>query len=77
MAAEETLQTLAALTVIGGVLFVILMIFNINSLVKYFGREKTEGATDVKQHSTFFWLVDGFFTFLFSLDFLTIFLIFI
>jgi hypothetical protein len=31
MAAEETVQALTALTVIGGVAFVLLMIFNINS----------------------------------------------
>jgi len=30
-----------------------------------------------KEHSTLFWAVDGFFTFALSLDFLTIFLIFI
>ncbi|MDP6195450.1 MAG: hypothetical protein QF880_07025 [Candidatus Poseidonia sp.] len=72
MSAEETVQTLAALTVIGGVVFVLLMIFNINSFVKYLRRDKTEEADEKKQHSGLFWAVDGVFTFLFSLDFLSL-----
>ncbi len=63
MSAEETVQTLAALTVIVGVLFVLLMIFNINSFVKYLRRDKTEEADEQKQHSGLFWAVDGLFTF--------------
>ena len=35
MSAEQTVQTLAALTVIGSVVFVLLMWFNIASLMKY------------------------------------------
>ena len=77
MAAEETVQTLAALTVIGSVVFVLLMWFNIASLMKYLRRDKTEGADEKKQHSGLFWAVDGILTFLFSLDFLTLFIIFI
>ena len=72
MAAEETVQTLAALTVIGSVVFVLLMWFNIASLMKYLRRDKTEEADEQKQHSGLFWAVDGLFTFLFSLDFLSL-----
>ena len=72
MAAEETVQALTALTVIGGVVFVLLMIFNINAFVKFLRRDKTEGADDAKQHSGLFWAVDGIVTFLFSLDFLSL-----
>ncbi len=74
MAAEETVQTLAMLTVVGGVLFVLLMIFNINSLLKYLRRDKTEGADEKNQHSGLFWAADGVVTLLTSLDFLTLFL---
>ena len=72
MAAEQTVQTLAALTVIGSVVFVLLMWFNIASLMKYLRRDKTEEADEKKQHSGLFWAVDGLFTFLFSLDFLSL-----
>ena len=74
MSAEQTVQTLAALTVIGSVVFVLLMWFNIASLMKYLRRDKTEEADEKKQHSGLFWAVDGLFTFLFSLDFLTLFI---
>ena len=74
MAAEQTVQTLAALTVIGSVVFVLLMWFNIASLMKYLRRDKTEEADEKKQHSGLFWAVDGILTFLFSLDFLTLFI---
>ena len=77
MAAEETVQTLAALTVIGSVVFVLLMWFNIASLMKYLRRDKTEEADEQKQHSGLFWAVDGLFTFLFSLDFLSLLILFI
>ena len=77
MSAEQTVQTLAALTVIGSVVFVLLMWFNIASLMKYLRRDKTEEADEKKQHSGLFWAVDGILTFLFSLDFLTLFIIFI
>ena len=77
MAAEETVQALTALTVVGGVVFILLMIFNINAFVKFLRRDKTEGADDAKQHSGLFWAVDGIVTFLFSLDFLTVFLLLI
>ena len=72
MSAEQTVQTLAALTVIGSVVFVLLMWFNIASLMKYLRRDKTEEADEKKQHSGLFWAVDGVFTFLFSLDFLSL-----
>ena len=72
MAAEETVQALTALTVIGGIAFILLMIFNINAFVKFLRRDKTEGADDAKQHSGLFWAVDGIVTFLFSLDFLSL-----
>ena len=74
MAAEETVQALTALTVIGGVAFVLLMIFNFNALMKYLRRDKTEGTDEEKQHSGLFWAVDGIVTFMFSMDFLTLFL---
>ena len=74
MAAEETVQALTALTVIGGVAFILLMIFNFNALLKYLRRDKTEGNDEEKQHSVLFWAADGVVTFLFSLDFLTLFL---
>ena len=77
MSAEQTVQTLAALTVIGSVLFVLLMWVNIASLMKDLRRDKTEEADEKKQHSGLFWAVDGILTFLFSLDFLTLFIIFI
>ena len=77
MAAEQTVQTLAALTVIGSVVFVLLMWFNIASLMKYLRRDKTEEADEKKQHSGLFWAVDGILTFLFSFDFLTLFILFI
>ena len=72
MAAEETVQALTALTVVGGVAFVLLMIFNFNALIKYFRRDKTEGTDQEKQHSGLFWAVDGIVTFMFSLDFLSL-----
>ena len=72
MAAEQTVQTLAALTVIGSVVFVLLMWFNIASLMKYLRRDKTEGAVEEKQRSRLFWATDGLFTFLFSMDFLSL-----
>ncbi len=77
MAAEQTVQTLAALTVIGSVVFVLLMWFNIASLMKYLRRDKTEEADEKKQHSGLFWAVDGILTFLFSFDFLTLFILLI
>ena len=77
MAAEETVQALTALTVVGGVAFVLLMIFNFNALMKYLRRDKTVEAGEKKQHSGLFWAVDGIVTFIFSMDFLTLFLLFI
>tara|TARA_B100000683_G_scaffold222671_1_gene220230 strand:+ start:261 stop:494 length:234 start_codon:yes stop_codon:yes gene_type:complete len=72
MAAEETVQALTALTVIGGVAFILLMIFNINAFVKFLRRDKTAEAGEKKQHSGLFWAADGIVTFLFSLDFLSL-----
>ena len=77
MAAEETVQALTALTVVGGVAFILLMIFNLNALMKFLRRDKTEGTDEEKQHSVLFWAADGVVTFLFSFDFLTLFLILI
>ena len=74
MAAEETVQALTALTIVGGVVFVLLMIFNINAFVKFLRRDKTEGADEEKQHSVLFWAADGVVAFLLSFDFLTLFL---
>ena len=74
MAAEETVQALTALTVVGGVAFILLMIFNLNALMKFLRRDKTEGTDEEKQHSGLFWAVDGIVTFMFSIDFLTLFL---
>ena len=74
MAAEETVQALTALTVIGGIAFILLMIFNFNAFLKYLRRDKTEGNHEEKQHSGLFWAADGVVTFLFSFDFLTLFL---
>ena len=74
MAAEETVQALTALTGVGGVAFVLLMMFNFNALIKYFRRDKTEGADEEKQHSVLFWAADGVVAFLLSFDFLTLFL---
>lgn len=74
MAAEETVQALTALTVIGGIAFILLMIFNFNALLKYLRRDKTEGNDEERQHSGLFWAADGVVTFLFSFDFLTLFL---
>lgn len=72
MAAEETVQALTALTVIGGIAFILLMIFNFNALLKYLRRDKTEGSDEEKQHSGLFWAMDGIVTFMFSLDFLSL-----
>ena len=72
MAAEETVQALTALTVIGGVAFVLLMIFNFNALRKYIRRDKTEGTDERKERSVLFWAADGVVTFMFSLDFLSL-----
>lgn len=77
MAAEETVQALTALTVIGGVAFILLMIFNINAFVKFLRRDKTEGTDKENQRSVLFWAADGVVAFLLSFDFLTLFLLFI
>ena len=77
MAAEGSGQSLTGLTVVGGVAFVLLMIFNFNALMKYLRRDKTVEAGERKQHSGLFWAVDGIVTFIFSMDFLTLFLLFI
>lgn len=68
------LTVLSALVIFGAIMFVLMMAFNINSFVKYLRRDKTEGADEKKQHSGLFWAVDGVLTFLFSLDFLTLFI---
>ena len=71
------LTVLSGFVILGAIMFVLMMAFNINSFVKYLRRDKSEETTSTKQHSGVFWVVDGFVTFLFSMDFLTLFLIFI
>ena len=71
------LTVLSGLVFLGAIMFVLMMAFNINSFVKYLRRDTSEETTYTKQHSGLFWVLDGCLTFLFSLDFLTIFLIFI
>ena len=66
------LTILSGMVILGAIGFVLMMIFNINSFVKYLRREKTEESDEKKQHSGLFWAVDGVFTFLFSLDFLSL-----
>ena len=68
------LTVLSALVILGAIMFVLMMAFNINSFVKYLRRDKTEEADEKKQHSGLFWAVDGVLTFRFSLDFLTLFI---
>ena len=71
------LTALSGFVILGAIMFVLMMAFNINSFVKYLRRDKSEETTSTKQHSGVFWVVDGFVTFLFSMDFFTLFLIFI
>ena len=71
------LTVLSGLMFLGGIMFVLIMVYNINAFVKYLRRDKSEETTHTKQHSGLFWAVDGIVTFLFSMDFLTLFLIFI
>lgn len=71
------LTVFSALVILGAVMFVLMMAFNINSFVKYLRRDKTAEAVEQKQHSGLFWAVDGLFTFLFSLDFLSLLLLLI
>ena len=71
------LTVLSGLMFLGAIMFVLMMVFNINSFVKYLRRDKSEETTYTKQHSGLFWVVDGIVTFLASFDFLTLFLIFI
>ena len=66
------LTVFSALVILGAIMFVLMMAFNINSFVKYLRRDKTEQPDEQKQHSGLFWAVDGVFTFLFSLDFLSL-----
>lgn len=66
------LTVFSALVILGAIMFVLMMAFNINSFVKYLRRDKTEEPDKQKQHSGLFWVVDGVFTFLFSLDFLSL-----
>ena len=68
------LTILSAFAILGAIMFVLMMAFNINSFVKYLRRDKTEGNDEEKQHSGLFWAADGVVTFLFSFDFLTLFL---
>ena len=68
---------LAMLTIGGGVAFLLLMVFNIRSFMKYLSRDKSEGALVQKQHPRLFLAVDGFVTFLTSLDFLPLFFLFL
>ena len=68
------LTILSGMVILGAIGFVLMMAFNINSFLKYLRRDKTEEPDEQKQHSGLFWAVDGVFTFLFSLDFLSLFI---
>ena len=72
------LTILSGMMILGAIGFVLMMAFNIKSFLTYRKRRVDDKNGEVeKEHSIFFWVVDGFFTFALSLDFLTIFLIFI
>ena len=45
------LTVFSALVILGAIMFVLMMAFNINSFVKYLRRDKTEEADEKKQHS--------------------------
>jgi hypothetical protein len=67
--------SLTVLVLVGAIGFVLLMVYNIKSFLTYRRRKEEGGDEDVPNaHSTFYWIVDGFFTVVFSLDFLSVFL---
>lgn len=66
---------LSAFVILGAVGFVLLMVFNIKSFLTYHQYRKRfndKNKEMKKEHSTLFWIIDGFFTFFFSLDFLSL-----
>ncbi len=70
------LTILSWMVILGAIGFVLMMAFNIKSFLTYRKRKADDKDGEVeKEHSTLFWVVDGFFTFFFSLDFLSLFLI--
>ena len=72
------LTILSGMVILGAIGFVLMMAFNIKSFLTYRKRKADDKNEEVeKEHSTLFWAVDGFFTFALSLDFVSIFLIFI
>ena len=65
--------SLTVLVFLGAVGFVMLMVYNIKSFLAYRRRKEEAGGEAVeKEHSTLYWVVDGFLTFAFSLDFLSL-----
>ena len=72
------LTILDAIVILGAIGFVLMMVFNIKSFLAYRKRKSNNKNKQVERvHSTFFWVIDGFFTFLFSLDFLSLIFIFL
>ena len=72
------LNILSALVILGAIGFVLMMGFNIKSFLSYRRRKADDKHGEVeKEHSTLFWVTDGFFTFVLSFDFLSLFLIFL
>ena len=70
------LTILSGMVILGAIGFVLMMAFNIKSFLTYRKRKADDKDGEVeKEHSTLFWVVGGFFTFFFSLDFLSLFLI--
>jgi len=72
------LTILDAVVILGAIGFVLMMVFNIKSFLTYRKLKSDNKNKQVeKVHSTLFWVIDGFFTFLFSLDFLSLIFIFL
>ena len=71
------LTILSGMVILGAIGFVLMMAFNVKSFLTYQKRKADDRKKYGDEHSTLFWIVDGFVTFFLSLDFLTIFLIFL
>ena len=70
------LTILSGMVILGAIGFVLMMAFNIKSFLTYRKRKADDKHGEVeKEHSTLFWITDGFFTFVLSFDFLSLFLI--
>ena len=70
------LTILSGMVILGAIGFVLMMAFNIKSFLTYRKRKADDKHGEVeKEHSTLFWVTDGFFTFVLSFDFLSLFLI--